>query len=145
MKDKPVAREMDMAVLGTGDERHQRDFAEISERFAGSLFNVKYFEVNDRAGYLQIGLRVDGRHKRLAGCDHVGSRPLQHLHITPRAKVVLCCQDYSESVEVGDLAESTVAEILTGPEMARMRRMVYGLEEAPANFICRNCKFAITR
>jgi hypothetical protein len=26
-----------------------------------------------------------------------------------------------------------------------MRRWIYGVEEAPANFICRGCTFALTR
>jgi hypothetical protein len=143
-KDKPIAQQMDMVVLGTGDERHRSDFAEIEQRFAGSRFTVKYFVVNDRAGYLNIGLRVDDRSRKLRGCDHVGSRPLQHLHITPHGQCILCCQDYSESVVVGDLTQQSVEEVLTGPAFAHMRRMVYGLEPAPADFICRNCKFALT-
>ncbi|HVR07006.1 MAG TPA: radical SAM protein [Thermoanaerobaculia bacterium] len=142
-KDKPVAEQMDMVVLGTGDERHLADFAEIEQRFAGSRFNVKYFVVNDRAGYLNIGLPTKHPGRKLRGCDHVGSRPLQHLHINPRGQCILCCQDYSESEVVGDLTASSVEEVLTGPAMAHMRRMVYGLEPAPDNFICRNCKFAL--
>lgn len=144
-KDKPVAQEMDIVVLGTGNEDHRRDFAEISERFAGSRFRVKLFEVMDRAGYLQIGLKPSGRHRRLAGCDNLGSRPLQHLHITPRGQCVLCCEDYDEYHVVGDLSRESVQDVLTGPELARMRRWIYGLEEAPDNFICRNCTFALTR
>jgi hypothetical protein len=143
-RDKAIAEQMDIVVLGTGDQRHQDDFAEIGQRFAGSRFNVKYFVVNDRAGYLDIGLRVDDQKRKLRGCDHVGSRPLQHLHINPHGLCILCCQDYSESVVVGDLTRASVAEVLTGPEMARLRRQVYGLEAAPAGFICHKCKFALT-
>lgn len=144
LKDLPVAERMDMVVLGTGDERHKRDYEEIRARFAGSRFDVKYFEVNDRAGYLEIGLSRKNREKKLRGCELVGSRPLQHLHINPRGQCILCCQDYSETEVVGDLTTSSVAEVLAGPALARMRRWVYGLEEAPADFICRNCKFALT-
>jgi hypothetical protein len=144
-KDLPLAEQMDMVVLGTGDERHQSDFREIQQRFAGSRFNVKYFEVNDRAGILQIGHRAMHHGKRLAGCDLVGSRPLQHLHINPRGQCILCCQDYNETVVVGDLTQQSVLEVLTGQEMMRARRDIYGITEASANFICRNCKFAITR
>ncbi len=143
-RDKPVAQQMDVVVLGTGDQRHRADFAEIERRFAGSLFTVKYFVVNDRAGYLDIGMSVTGRRRPLRGCDHIGSRPLQHLHVNPRGQCILCCQDYTESEVVGDLTQSTVEEVLTGPGLARMRRMIYGLEAAPANFICHNCKFALT-
>ena len=45
---------------------------------------------------------------------------------------------------VGDLTRESVVDVLRGPELARMRRMIYGLEEAPANFICRNCVFALS-
>ncbi|HVT57593.1 MAG TPA: radical SAM protein [Thermoanaerobaculia bacterium] len=143
-RDKPIAEQMDIVVLGTGDERHKADFVEIERRFAGSLFTVKYFVVNDRAGYLNIGMSVKNRARKLRGCDHVGSRPLQHLHINPRGLCILCCQDYSESEVVGDLTANSIQEVLTGPAMARMRRMVYGLDSAPANFICQSCKFALT-
>jgi hypothetical protein len=144
-KDRPVAQQMEVVVLGTGDENHQRDFAEISERFAGSLFSVKSYEVMDRAGYLQIGLKPAISPQRLCGCENVGSRPLQHIHITPRGQCVLCCEDYDEKHVVGDLTRSSVEEVLRGPEMARMRRWVYGIEEAPRDFMCRNCVFALTR
>lgn len=144
-KDKPLAEQMDMVVLGTGNDDHRRDFAEISQRFAGSRFEVKYFEVMDRAGYLQIGHKPASRERRLCGCENVGSRPLQHLHITPRGRCVLCCEDYDEKYVVGDLTRQSVHEVLTGPEMARMRRWAYGVEEAPEDFICRGCTFALTR
>jgi len=142
-KEKPVADEMDIVVLGRGDEVHRHDFADIEKRFAGSRFNVKFFEVMDRAGYLQIGLSA--RNKRLCGCDNVGSRPLQHLHVNPYGKCLLCCEDYDENYVVGDFAEETLEEVLTGPRFALMRRWVYGIEEAPADFICRSCVFARTR
>jgi hypothetical protein len=144
-KDKAVAEQMDMVVLGTGNDDHKRDFAAIQERFRGSRFAVKYFEVMDRAGYLQIGLKPAMTGQRLCGCDNIGSRPLQHLHITPRGLSVLCCEDYDEKYVVGDLAKESVDQVLTGPELARMRRWVYGLEEAPRDFICSGCTFALRR
>jgi hypothetical protein len=142
--EKELAPDMDIAVLGTGDDRHRDDFAAIRERFAGTRFTVKSYEVNDRAGYLQIGRSANHADRELCGCDHWGSRPLQHLHVTPKGKCILCCQDYDELVEVGDLNTQTVHEVLTGPEMSRMRRWVYGIEKAPKGFICYQCKFALS-
>lgn len=144
-KDKPLADQMDMIVLGTGDDKHRRDFEEISQRFAGSRFQMKSYEVMDRAGYLQIGLKPAIPNQRLCGCDNIGSRPLQHLHITPRGQCVLCCEDYDAKYVVGDLTRESVRDVLTGPALARMRRWAYGAEEAPRDFICRGCSFAITR
>lgn len=53
-------------------------------------------------------------------------------------------QDYDEVHTVGDLANQTVDEILSGDEMARLRRLAYGIDDAPEDFICRNCLFALT-
>jgi hypothetical protein len=142
MRDKPLASEMAIVVLGTGNETHERDFESIRERFAGSRFEVRKDVVMDRAGYLEVGLRPSEKRTKLAGCDNVGSRPLQHLHITPHGKCVLCCEDYDEKYVVGDLTRSTVDEVLRGPEIAALRRWVYGIEEAPADFMCRGCVFS---
>jgi hypothetical protein len=139
-RDRPVAAKMDVAVLGTGDETHRKDYEEIRAYLDGSRFEVRFFVANDRAGYLQIGVPTRGA--RLAGCDHMGSRPIEHLHVDPEGKCFLCCQDYGETVVVGDLARSSVREVLGGAAFARARRQVYGLEAAPDTFICRRCRFA---
>lgn len=145
LKDKPLAREMNLAVLGKGDDVHQADHAAIRDYFAGSRFNIRYDVVMDRAGWLDVGMKPAERIRRLGGCDNIGSRPLQHLHITPHGKCVLCCEDYDERYVAGDLTDSTIAEVLGGPELARYRRWTYGIEEAPDDFICRNCVFARAR
>lgn len=141
-KDVPLAEQMEIIVLGTGDENHRNDTERISERFAGSRFTVKTYQVMDRAGYLQIGLRSGAGMRRLRGCENVGSRPLQHLHITPHGRCVLCCEDYDERYLVGDLSRQSVDEVLGGPEIALLRRWAYGLEDAPSDFLCRRCVFA---
>ncbi|HXH94536.1 MAG TPA: radical SAM protein [Thermoanaerobaculia bacterium] len=145
VKSRPLAAVMKIVVLGKGDAEHDADFESIRDRFAGSLFTVEQHVVMDRAGWLDIGLKPDAPKKQLAGCDNIGSRPLQHLHITPRGQCVLCCEDYDEKYIVGDLTRNTIAEVLAGPELAKMRRWVYGIEEAPDDFMCRDCVFARTR
>lgn len=141
-KHKRIGEEMVIVVLGKGDDVHKRDHEAIAEEFEDSLFEVQYHEVMDRAGYLQIGKKA--RNKKLCGCDNVGSRPFQHLHITPHGQCVLCCEDYDEKYVVGDLGSQSVEEVLTSERFAELRRWVYGVEEAPADFICRNCVFART-
>src|SRR6185503_8493322 len=143
LQSLPIAEEMVIVVLGQGDDVHRRDFELIQARFAGSRFDVKSYQVMDRAGYLQIGLKADGAGKRLRGCENIGSRPLQHLHVTPHGKAVFCCEDYDEYHVIGDLRTETVAEVLGGAEIAKLRRWTYGLEEAPADFICRKCIYAL--
>ncbi|HEX7808591.1 MAG TPA: radical SAM protein [Thermoanaerobaculia bacterium] len=142
MKDKPLAQLMKIVVLGTGNLAHAQDYEAIRARYAGSRFEVEQHVVMDRAGWLDVGLKAAERSQPLRGCDNVGSRPLQHLHITPRGRCVLCCEDYDEKYVVGDLRENTIAEVLAGDELAKMRRWVYGIEEAPDDFMCRDCVFA---
>ena len=144
IKDLPVAPIMKIVVLGRGDEQHRADHQEIKARFAGSRFQIERFKANDRAHYLTLEMERIPSHTTLRGCEQMGSRPLQHLHITAQGTCVLCCQDYGEQYGVGDLTRQTVAEVLTGPELARYRRWSYGLENAPDNFICRKCIFVRT-
>ena len=144
MKDKPIAETMDLVVLGQQDEQHLADAAKLREHFAGSRFNVRDFEIMDRAGYLPIGLKPDQPHERLRGCNNLGSRPIEHIHINPRGQCVLCCEDYDEFHIIGDLTRQTIDEVLSDEEIARLRRVIYGLEEAPEDFICRKCVFAIS-
>jgi hypothetical protein len=144
LKDKPLAPQMDMAVLGGGDEVHRRDFEEIQERFRGSRFQVHFYEVMDRAGSVPIGLHPQGRHQRLCGCEQTGSRPVQWVHVNPMGQCVLCCQDYHDQYVVGDLHEESLDAILSGPRMSLMRRWAYGMEPAPDDFICRQCIYALT-
>jgi MoaA/NifB/PqqE/SkfB family radical SAM enzyme len=145
MQDRAVAHDMKIVVLGTGDDVHASDFEAIRARYAGSRFTVEQHVVMDRAGWLDVGMKAADRARPLAGCDNVGSRPLQHLHITPQGRCVLCCEDYDEKYVVGDLTTSTIAEVLESDELARLRRWVYGVEEAPADFMCRDCVFARRR
>jgi hypothetical protein len=145
VKNVRLAETMEIAVLGQGDDVHRRDFEEIGAAFAGSLFAVKYYEVMNRAGNVVVGLRPTQAIGRLCGCEQTGSRPVQWVHITPQGKCVLCCQDYHDQYVVGDLGEESLRAILGGPRMSLMRRWVYGLDDAPADFLCRNCIYALTR
>jgi hypothetical protein len=145
-KDLPLADEMRIIVLGSGDEEHRENFEAVRERYAGSRFDVQQHLTVDRgAWHLEVGKKAVQRVGRLAGCELIGSRPLQHLHITATGDCILCCQDYDENYVVGHLKSQSVRQVLEGDEMARMRRMAYGVEDSPESFICRSCVFAITR
>ncbi len=144
MKDKRLAETMALVVLGHDDDAHRAEIAALEERFAGSNFVVRPFSIMDRAGWLDTGLGAAEPHQRLRGCENLGSRPLEHIHITAAGRVVFCCEDYDEVHTVGDLSTHSVDEVLKGDEIARLRRWAYGLEDAPEDFICRNCLFALT-
>lgn len=146
MKNRPIAAEMVIAVLGSGDATHQADFESLRTRFAGSRFEVRFHEVMDRAGRLPIGLApAASTTSTLHGCDNLGSRPLHHLHIAADGRCVFCCEDYDERYVVGDLHTMTIDDLLRGDALATLRRWSYGLEAAPDDFICHKCIFALRR
>ncbi len=144
-KDKPLAQQMRIVVLGEMDTTHRADFEAVRDRFAGSRFEVEMHHATDRAGWLEVGRKTVEPKKHLAGCDLIGSRPIQHLHVTPMGACIICCQDYDENYIVGDVSKNSIVEVLEGDEMAKIRRWAYGVEEAPDDFICRTCVFALER
>ncbi len=145
-KDKALAEQMDMVVLGTGNDDHKRDFEEITARFAGSRFTVKYFEVMDRAGYLQIGAKPAAPIGKLCGCDNVGSRPFQHLHITPHGQVRPVLRGLRREVR-GRRPERREPSPTSSPAPSSPRCGAGSTasKRPRPNFICRGCTFALTR
>ena len=121
------------------------DVVHVSEnRLVGEIIEL----IGDTAS-IQVyeetgGLGPGEPHSTLRGCENLGSRPLEHIHITAAGRVVFCCEDYDEVHTAGDLTRETVDDVLSGDEIARLRRWAYGVEDAPADFICRNCLFALT-
>lgn len=140
---RKLAQQMDIAVLGTGDASHDAQFAAITARFADSFFQVKQFRLMNRAGQVAVGDSPLEMRRPLRGCDNLGSRPIEHVHINPRGECLLCCQDYSEKYIIGDLRKQSLKKILVSERAASLRRQAYGLEESPETFICRKCTFAL--
>lgn len=140
----PLADENAFVVLGYGDARHDADLAEIGRRYSASGWSVKKFVVQSRAGLVETSHGRTAR-ARLGGCEQIGSRPFQHLHVVASGRAVFCCQDYYERYPIGNLNHQSVPEVLASDELARLRRWAYGVEEAPDDFICRRCEFALER
>ena len=142
MRARTLAEETAIVVLGDEDDAHRRDVAAIRERFGPKGWDVKAFKIRSRPASGTFVPEPPAK-KTLRGCELMGSRPFEHLHVTATAKAVLCCQDYYENLTIGDLKTQTVAELLGGDTMARLRKWTYGVEEAPEDFLCRRCEFAI--
>ena len=142
MRARALAEETAIVVLGNEDDDHRRDIAEIRARFEPLGWQVKPFRIRSRPSSGTFVPEPPAK-KTLKGCELMGSRPFEHLHVTATAKAVLCCQDYYERLVIGDLKTQTVAEVLGGDTMARLRRWTYGVEEAPDDFLCRRCEFAL--
>ncbi len=144
MRARQLAEETAIVVLGEEDEAHRRDVEQIRAHFEPLGWEIKPFRIRSRPASGTFVPEPPAK-KVLRGCELMGSRPFEHLHVTATAKAVLCCQDYYEKLTIGDLKTQTVAEVLGGETMARLRRWTYGAEEAPQDFLCRRCEFAIGR
>ncbi len=142
LRARSLAEETAIVALGHEDEAHRRDVAALKERFEPKGWEVRPFRIRSRPASGTFVPEPPPK-KRLRGCELMGSRPFEHLHVTATARAVLCCQDYYENLAIGDLKTQTVAELLGGDTMARLRKWTYGVEEAPAGFLCRRCEFAI--
>jgi hypothetical protein len=142
MRARELSEDAAIVVLGEEDEAHRRDAEAIRARFAPKGWEVKPFKIRSRPASGTFVPEPPAK-KTLRGCELMGSRPFEHLHVTATAKAVLCCQDYYERLTVGDLKTQTVAELLGGDAMARLRRWTYGVEEAPEDFLCRRCEFSL--
>ncbi len=142
MRARRLAEETAIVVLGDEDEAHRRDVGAITARFAPKGWEVRPFKIRSRPASGTFVPEPPAK-KRLRGCELMGSRPFEHLHVTATGKAVLCCQDYYERLTVGDLKTESVASLLGGDTMARLRLWTYGVEEAPEDFLCRRCEFAI--
>jgi len=143
MRARELSEETAIVVLGSEDEEHLRDVAEIRSHFEPRGWVVKQFKIRSRPDSGTYVVEPPPL-KKLRGCELVGSRPFEHIHVTGTGMAVLCCQDYYEKLTIGDLKTQTVAEVLGGDTIARMRRWTYGVEEAPEDFLCRRCEFAIS-
>jgi len=142
MHAREISEETAIVALGDEGEEHQRDVEELRAHFEPKGWIVKPFKIRSRPDSGTYVVEPPPIRK-LRGCELIGSRPFEHLHVTATGTAVLCCQDYYEKLSVGNVKTQTVAEILGGETMARLRRWTYGVEEAPDDFLCRRCEFAI--
>ena len=94
----------------------------------------------DRAGNIE---GEDLLHKKqLAGrlkCSLCGQKA-NHNILLPDGTLVLCCMDYGLQHVLGNLLESTYAEIMNGKEIRKVRKGMGGDESI--DILCRHCSSA---
>jgi hypothetical protein len=127
----PVA----LSVNGSGAKR-DRNVAELKERYECRGVQVNSWLTSDRAGALDglysQDVYVEGP---LRGC----SWPLNHGYFSVRGNMFACCNDYYQREVFGHISEGSVHDIMTSPAAIALRRRVFGVEQAPDDFLCRRC------
>lgn len=137
MAKKPL--NVNVLVHGVGDARHYRNFSDLKKRFKDTPVKVSMGATMDRSGLLDNEYQCNIERDKLAGCTNAGSRFFNWIHISSQGDSFLCPMDYNYNYVLGNVNESSIEEILTGDKMALYRRYAYGLEPAPADFMCRKC------
>jgi hypothetical protein len=124
-----------IAVNGLG-EALDANVAALEKRYGGLGVEVFATNVCDRAGEVQgkyfQGVRINGR---LSGC----SWPVNHAYFSVRGNMFICCNDYHQREVFGHISDGSIDDIMTSPAAVRLRRRVFGVEDAPDDYVCRTC------
>jgi hypothetical protein len=127
----PVA----VVVNGVGDDV-QRRLGEVRARFEPRGVAVSSTLLSDRAGTLSVDYHQDVHVEgRLRGC----SWPVNHAHFSVSGDMFICCNDYYQREKFGNIRSGSVHELMTSKEAVLLRRRVFGVAEAPDDYICRTC------
>ncbi|MFP4522536.1 MAG: radical SAM/SPASM domain-containing protein [Fibrobacterota bacterium] len=84
----------------------------------------------------------------IKGCWNTDSpfyfeRPIKWLHILFNGDVVICCLDWKRNTIAGNAEKTSIKEIWHNKKFNAYRDMVYGKKDAPPDFLCRKCAFAL--
>lgn len=129
----PVA----LSIQGTDQELRAR-LPEFSKRYRAALESpwTRIGNTSDRAGVLTNRF---GRHLRIVGRLRGCELPLNWLHIGVNGNCFVCCEDYYQRHEFGNIRDGTIEGILRSDAALKLRKAIFGDEDAPADFICRSC------
>jgi hypothetical protein len=124
-----------IVVNGTG-ERLERNLEGLTRRYAPLGVEVFPTLTCDRAGdgpaeYFQ-DVHIAGR---LSGCGW----PVHHANFSVTGDMFLCCNDYYQRETFGNIRDGSIHELMTSASAVRLRRQVFGVADAAADFLCRRC------
>jgi MoaA/NifB/PqqE/SkfB family radical SAM enzyme len=125
-----------IAVNGKGENSYKRT-KKLRDKYA--FLGIDVFQTNtcDRAGTLNSTpygqkIYIDSK---LSGCCW----PVNHPHFAVNGDIFLCCNDYYQTERFGNIKNGSLHEIMTTDEAVDVRRKVFGVIDAPENFVCRRC------
>jgi len=103
---------------------------------------VPYIDIRESNTRLNLVLERDVlKSGRLVGC--AWDRPTRFLHIAVNGDLFLCCQDYFKRTVFGNLLRSPLDEVLNSEQRRKYLDYIYGVKDAPSDFLCRSCEQAI--
>lgn len=133
--------DVSILVLGHLDRLHSQSIEDIKRHFDLSHKVLSICPIANYAGSKIIAPKQKIYHEKIHGC--ISRRHKDWLHFTASGNVISCCQDYIEDYRIGNIQQNTIAEILKGDLMLNFQEQVDGKKNAPDDFICRSCVFAL--
>ncbi len=130
-------------VHGTGDLNHYKNFIDLKKRYCGGTMTVSMGKTMDRGGVMKNDFKSTVEHKKTFGCMNHSSRLINWIHVNSQGVCFICPMDYYYCHIVGNLKDNSLEEVLSGDKLSLYRKYAYGIEEMPADFICRNCVASI--
>jgi hypothetical protein len=134
--------ELRMMVMGTGDERHYRNWREVCTFFADTRMVVETDVVHDRAGALPPPYQQGWRHSGVVGCA-LEDRLFSWIHVTAAGNWILCCQDYDENYVFGNVLQQSVKDIAVSERRRAILLRALGRDPAQPSAICTRCRYAV--
>ena len=136
--------EVTVVVVGALDAQHAENIQMIRKRFANTaVAKIWIIPMVEFAGKKDQGLLpVPVRHEKLRGC--LWQRDQKWMHFDAKGEAIFCCHDYFSDYKMGNISKMSVDEIYRGEPVNQWRRWLSGEEEAPDNFMCRRCAYAVT-
>jgi len=125
-----------IAVNGKGGKSYEK-VKKMKEKYTPLGIEVYHTNTCDRVGILNdtpYGQKVYVD-SRLSGC----SWPLNHPYFAVNGDLFLCCNDYYQTERFGNIKDGSLHEIMTSDMAIDIRRKVFGIVDAPKDFVCRKC------
>jgi len=126
---------VEIVVNGLGEDLSRR-VSELRKRYEVRGVPVNSTLLSDRAGTVagryNQAIRIEGP---LRGC----AWPVNHAHFSVKGDMFICCNDYYQREIYGNIRSGSVHEIMTNPAAILVRRRVFGVADAPPDYLCRSC------
>jgi MoaA/NifB/PqqE/SkfB family radical SAM enzyme len=126
---------VEIVVNGTGDDLMRR-VGELRKRYETLGVQVNSTLMSDRAGTVaeRYGqeVHIEGP---LRGC----AWPVNHAHFSVNGDMFICCNDYYQREIFGNIRLGSVHEIMTSKAAILVRQRVFGVADAPSDYVCRSC------
>ena len=105
---------------------------------------VQQWDTDDRAGMLNIPhYTTSQRHSKkfLNGCPLAA----RFINVSVDGDIFLCAQDFNKTNVFGNIFKKSLKTIIEGQIVQNYKKMIFGIESPPQEFICRYCKWTTNK